>query len=320
MLPVPSAWIPPFLTFATLPLLLVGLLPVSAAAQDDLKSCNEPYGTLAVVEPQDKALRQLKKYKLGSPGTLIRVMAQESNCFLVVERGEGMQNMKQERALANSGELRGGENMGKGQMVAADFIMTPNVLISDDNAGGLGGAVGRRLSSRGGFGGLGAGVKFKKAETSLLVSDSRSGIQVASATGKARKTDFKIGMLGIGSNTAVAAGGYTDTDEGKVIAASYLDNFNKIISSLESNPNMDRFGAGGGDTAAAGEVFNAGDVVVPKIDNIDLLQSPENGSPSIAKVSRSDALVCLGAEENGHIQVQGSGGQGWINKVLVTKQ
>jgi len=320
MVRVHSAWTRASLSFALLPLLLMGLLPSSAAAQKDLQSCNEPYGTLAVVEPKDKALRQLKQYKLGSPGSLLRVMAQESNCFLVVERGEGMTNMKDERALAESGELRGGENMGKGQMVAADFIMTPNVLISDPNSGGIGAAVGRRRSSRGGFGGLGGGVKFKTAETSLLVSDSRSGVQVASATGKARKTDFKLGMLGIGSNTAIAGGGYTDTDEGKVIAASYLDNFNKIVSSLQNNPNMDRFGASGDDTATAGEVFNAGDVVVPKIDNIDLLQSPENGSPSIATVSRSDALVCLGAEENGHIQVQGAGGQGWINKVLVTKQ
>lgn len=298
----------------------MGLLPSSAAAQKDLQSCDEPYGTLAVVEPKDKALRQLKKYKLGSPGSLLRVMAQESNCFLVVERGEGMNNMREERALAESGELRGGENMGKGQMVAADFIMTPNVLISDPNSGGLGAAVGRRLSNRGGFGALGGGVKFKKAETSLLVSDSRSGVQVASATGKARKTDFKIGMLGIGSNTAVAGGGYTDTDEGKVIAASYLDNFNKVISSLKNNPNMDRFGAGGGDTATAGEVFNPGDVVTPKIDNLKLLQAPENGSAAIATVSRSDAMVCLGTEENGFIQVQGAGGQGWINKLLVTKQ
>jgi len=307
-------------TWGLFALLFVGLAPLSAAAQDDLQSCDTPYGTLAVVEPQKKALRQLKKYKLGSPGSLLRVMAQESNCFLVVERGEGMQNMQQERALAQSGELRGGENMGKGQMEAADFVMTPNVLISDPNSGGIGAAVGRRLSNRGGLGALGGGVKFKTAETSLLVSDSRSGIQVASATGKARKTDFSLGMLGIGSGTAIGAGGYTDTDEGKVIAASYLDNFNKIVSSLQNNPNMNRYGAQGDDTESAGEVFNAGDVVSAKIDNVELLQSPESGAAAVTTVSKADALVCLGAEENGYLQVQGSGGQGWINKVLVTKQ
>jgi hypothetical protein len=302
-------------------LLCILLLPAGAAAQDDdLQSCDEPYGTLAVVEPKDRVLKQLRKYELGSPGSLLRVMAQESNCFLVVERGEGMRNMKEERQLAASGELRGGENVGKGQMVAADFILTPNVLISDGNSGGIGAAVGRRLSNRGGVAALGGGVKFKKAETSLLVSDSRSGIQVASATGKARKTDFKLGMLGIGANTAAAGGGYTDTDEGKVIAASFLDNFNKVIGSLKDNPNMDRFGAGGGSTETAGEVFSAGDVVRPKIDNVTLVASPESGAATVTTLTKADELVCLGAEENGHIQVQGAGGQGWINKVLVTKK
>jgi hypothetical protein len=303
-----------------LTLLFLGLAPLPVLAQEDLRTCDTPYGTLAVVEPQDKALRQLRKYDLGSPGSLLRVMAQESNCFLVVERGEGMQNMQQERALAQSGELRGGENMGKGQMEAADFIMTPNVLISDPNSGGIGAAVGRRLSNRGGLGALGGGVKFKTAETSLLVSDSRSGIQVASATGKARKTDFSIGMLGIGSSTAIGGGGYTDTDEGKVIAASYLDNFNKVITSLQDNPNMNRYGAQGENTESAGEVFNAGDVVTAKIDNVKVLQAPESGAATVTTVSKAEPLVCLGTEENGYLQVQGSGGQGWINKVLVTKK
>ena len=32
--------------------------------------------------------------------------------------------------------------MGGGQMVAADFVLTPSVVFSEDNAGGVGGAVG----------------------------------------------------------------------------------------------------------------------------------------------------------------------------------
>ena len=88
--------------------LLLGSSP--AHAQDDLKKCAEPYGTLAVVEPQDEVLRMLSKYELSSPTSLIRIMVQESNCFLAVERGIAMQNLEQERALAESGQLRGGQN------------------------------------------------------------------------------------------------------------------------------------------------------------------------------------------------------------------
>lgn len=291
-----------------------------AHAQDDeLRTCAEPYGTLAVVEPQDDVIRILSKYELSSPTSLIRIMVQESNCFLAVERGIAMQNLEQERALAASGQLRGDQNVGDGQMVAADFILTPDVLISDDDAGGVGGALGR-FSRRRGLGAIAGGVKFKEAETSLLISDTRSGIQVAAAQGKARKTDFRLGMLGIGSNTAFAGGGYTDTEEGKVIAASFLDNFNKVVASLESNPNMDQYGAAGDDTQAAGEVFAAGDVVRAKIDNVSLLATPDASANAIGTVTTGEALVYLGAEENGHVQVQSSSGTGWINKLLVTKQ
>jgi hypothetical protein len=287
-------------------------------AQDKPKKCAEPYGTLAVVEPQDEVLRMLSKYALSSPTSLIRIMVQESNCFLAVERGVAMQNLKQERALAESGQLRGDQNVGSGQMVAADFILTPDVLISDDNDGGVG-ALGR-LGRRRGLGLLAAGLKFKKAETSLLISDTRSGIQVAAAQGKAKKTDFRVGMLGVGSSTAIAGGGYTDTEEGKVIAANFLDNFNNVVASLEGNSNMDQYGASGDDTATAGEVFAAGDVVVAKIDDINLLVTPKAGAEAVGSVTSADQLVYLGTEENGYLQVQSSSGQGWINKLLVTKR
>jgi hypothetical protein len=44
-------------------------------------------------------------YKLRPVTPVLRLFAQQSNCF-VVERGKAMSNMPQERALAQSGELR----------------------------------------------------------------------------------------------------------------------------------------------------------------------------------------------------------------------
>jgi len=61
----------------------------------------------------------LLRYNLQSPVGLIRMMIQQSNCFIVVERGAGMQNLMQERQLASAGETRQGSNMGGGQMVTA---------------------------------------------------------------------------------------------------------------------------------------------------------------------------------------------------------
>src|SRR5688572_3026852 len=66
-----------------------------------LEHCDKPMGAVAVVEPQDHILGYLRSYNLQSPSGLIRMMIQQSNCFIVVERGVGMQNALQERSFAN---------------------------------------------------------------------------------------------------------------------------------------------------------------------------------------------------------------------------
>jgi hypothetical protein len=208
-----------------------------AAAQDKdnkIEKCATPYGTLAVNEPTDEVLMWLRNYQLGSPSALIRIYAQESNCFIVVERGKGMENLQQERALGASGELQSGSNMGKGQMVAADFVITPYVQFADNNAGGAGGGIGAALGRRVGIG-VGGGVKFKEAQSSLTLSSTRTGVQVASAEGKARQRDFSLGGLGIAGSLIGGAGAYSSTAEGKVIAASLLDNYNGIVGKVTSS-------------------------------------------------------------------------------------
>jgi hypothetical protein len=177
----------------------------NASAQAE--KCDAPKGTLAVVEPQSVAIASLSRYGLGSPSGLIRLIIQQSNCFQIVERGAGMQNMMQERALAQSGEMQSGSNVGKGQMVAADFIVTPNVVFTDNNAGGVGGSLLGALGGRAGavLGGIAGGLKFKQAQTSMLLVDARSGIQVAAAEGSAQQTDFALGGALFGGGAAAAA-------------------------------------------------------------------------------------------------------------------
>src|ERR1041385_8217106 len=62
-----------------------------------LEHCDKPMGAIAVHEVQDDVLGYLRRYNLQSPVPLIRMMIQQSNCFIVVERGVGMQNLNQER-------------------------------------------------------------------------------------------------------------------------------------------------------------------------------------------------------------------------------
>ncbi len=214
------------------------LFAAQATAQDSaptVEKCDKELGTLAVAEPQQHTMAGLGRYGLGSPSTMLRMLVQESGCFAVVERGIAMQNMQQERALANNGMLQQGSNVGGGQMQGADFVMTPTVQFSGDT-GGVGGAVGSFLGRVGplgaALGGVVGGVKFGEAETTLLVADVRSGIQVASAEGKATRMNFSVGGWGWGGLGWASGGGYTKTPEGKLIAASLLDNYNKIVTAI----------------------------------------------------------------------------------------
>ncbi len=206
-----------------------------------IEKCDRLLGTLAVAEPQSQMLASLSQYKLGSPSIMLRLMAQESGCFTVVERGVAMQNIQQERALAAGGMLQQGSNLGGGQLQAADFVMTPSVQFSGDT-GGIGGAVGglfgRMSGVLGHLGGLAGGVSFKEAETTLLVADVRSGIQVASAEGKASKMNFSLGGWGWGGMGWASGGGYSKTPEGKLIAASLLDNYNRIVQTVKNKPSL----------------------------------------------------------------------------------
>lgn len=222
---------------------IAALTAAVAHASDapSVEKCPAELGTLAVAEPQQQVMSGLQRYGLGSPGAMLRLLAQESGCFAVVERGAGMQNLRQERALAESGQLQAGSNIGGGQMAVADFVMTPSVQFSGDT-GGVGGSVGGLLSKAGlgALSGLAGGVKFKEAETTLLVADVRSGIQVAAAEGKASKMNFAIGGWGWGGLGWAGGGGYSKTPEGKLIAASLLDNFNRIVQQVRDKPSLVR--------------------------------------------------------------------------------
>ena len=265
----------------------------------------------------------LSRYNLQSPVSLIRMMIQQSNCFIVVERGQGLRNMEQERALAGGGQTRAGSNMGGGQMVAADFIMTPAVVFSEGNAGGVGGAVGGLLGRKGAL--VAGGLKFKEAQTSMLIADARSGVQVAAAEGSTRKADMRLGAGLFGGGGGVAAGGYGNTNEGKIIAAAFMDNYNKVVGVVRGDPSLQRNvgtlkqEAAGGGTRKAGAVFNEGDVLGPKIAGIKLLAQPDDTAKVVATLGRADELVVTGEEKNGFIQVQGSSASGWVKITLVQK-
>jgi len=159
----------------------------------------------------------------------------------------------------------------------------------------------------------------------MILVDVRSSIQVAAAEGSAKQTDFALGGALFGGGGGAALGGYTNTNEGKVITASFLDNWNNIVRSIRDNPSLIQAKAGPASQANAANSVQAnapseGDVLVPRIAGVKVLRQPQEGAPEMIALRKEDELLYLGVEQNGYLKVTGPSGDGWIRKVLVNKR
>ncbi len=204
----------------------------SSGANAHLVHCATPLGTLAIAEHQQDSWYQLltTTYGLPDPAPVLDLIAQQSNCFMIVNRGQGFNESMQERELAKSGELRSGSNFHKHQMVAADYTMVPSVTFSNNNAGGVAAGVLGAFIPYAGL--LVGGMNVKEASTILTLDDDRSGVQVAAASGSARNFDF--GGFGALFGGAIGGlGGYQNTAQGKVVVAAFVDSYNNMVTSLQ---------------------------------------------------------------------------------------
>ncbi|HMS20510.1 CsgG/HfaB family protein [uncultured Sphingorhabdus sp.] len=214
-----------------------GGLGVDNAAS--LPKCDKPMATIALVEkkaadPYDKLpegiralaeLAEAQDRKEGptrvDPVPLVRLMAANSGCFIVADRGDSFEAVKRERALSGLGEL---------PVTPADYIANVELLYADTNARGGGGGVG----------GLGyaIGIKTKHLEAQMLISlvDVKTGLQTSIASGSARKKDLSIigGGILVDAGVALLGGAYNSTDLGKITALATLDAFRALIPATQS--------------------------------------------------------------------------------------
>lgn len=222
---------------------------------NNLESCEQPLGTLSIFE--DQSLSWWGHYRtrypnLGTTTPVIRMMIQQSNCFVVVERGKAMQAIQRERELMSSGDLRNNSNFGKGQMVAADYTLSPSVEFKKSRVGKVSGFA-RKLFKKNIplIGSSSLGVNSNEAATTLLLIDNRSGVQVSASVGSAKKFDFSLFGSGWNSGGFGSVSAFTDTNEGKVIMAAFADSYNQMVRALRYyKPQYVEGGLGTGGTLA----------------------------------------------------------------------
>jgi hypothetical protein len=270
-----------------------------------IPKCARKLGSISVIEP-DGGTHWWTQQQLPSPTKLIKVFVQKSGCFTLVDRSMGMGAAMRERELAAGGELRGGSNLGKGQVKAADYVMVPDLVSSNRDAGGasLSGFVGGLIGGTAGRLASGVSLNSKTADVVLTVTDVRSSEQVALAEGHGEKNDLGFGASGglWGSETSgkAAVGAYASTTQGQVITAAYLDAYTKLVDELGGLPG----------NASAANSRQSGTVNKPST----LRASADAKSKAVRKLDAGMAVYPTGDKMGVNWEVEDEhGNRGWLS-------
>jgi hypothetical protein len=192
-------------------------------------------GTVEIDENDDAPwYAYMSQYQLPSTVPLLRLIVEQSNCFVVVDRGAGLGNELNEQQLNQSGELRSTSREQLGQMAAADYTMSPSINFNQQGGSGVGAALGFVPGVGGLLSAAAGAMSMNQASTTLLLIDNRSTVQIAAAQGSAK--NFDIGGMGalFGEYGAGGLGAYSSTPEGKLVTAAFMDSYNQMVDSLRS--------------------------------------------------------------------------------------
>lgn len=166
----------------------------------------------------------------------LRLLIQQSNCFVIVDRGlvEAAADDEKRRTRNNANEVRDDANMGPGQEVAADFVLRSSVVsmgTTDSKGVNLG-----FLSKIAGTASVGRTVT--EAKVQLVLSDIRSKVQVAAAQGEGSGSNTGLatnvlgragkGLGGIGVKSESNTSGTT------ILLQAFADAYNKMVPAVQN--------------------------------------------------------------------------------------
>jgi len=204
-------------------------------ADSGLVTCQAPVATLALAENPD-GYTMTSRYQLpASPVPLLKLIAQQSGCFRVVDRASGLRSTIQESQLKEAGIVRADSTVSKGKGYEAQYTLIPSLTFSEQDAGrGLSGVIAAIpvLRDIAGLAGLVDQVKIKEAQVALLLTDNETTEQLAASTGSVKVTDLGVGGFVAGKLGGGAGVGWTNPTEGKVSAAAFYNAHNKLVTQV----------------------------------------------------------------------------------------
>ncbi|WP_137938704.1 CsgG/HfaB family protein [Chitinivorax sp. B] len=203
----------------------------SSGETRQIEKCDQPIATVGVIENPNGYTYTASRGNLPeSPLPLVRLMLQQSGCFRVVDRSQGLRGTRQELDLKEEGLIREGTTVNpRKNVLEAQFVMTPTLVFSENDAGGSVGGLMSQIPILAKFAGAAEHVKFKEAQVVLTITDAQTTEQLVIAEGSSKATDLGAGAILIGAAGGAGGAGWSHTNEGKVIAAAFLDAVNKLI-------------------------------------------------------------------------------------------
>ncbi len=205
------------------------------SAARELVKCEAPVATLALIE-NPNGYQYSSSYQLpSSPLPLVRLIAQQSGCFRVVDRAAGLKATVREQELKEAGILRQqGNTVHKGRGYEAQYSLTPSLTFSEQDAGRQVGGILAAIPYLNKLVGAAEHVKLKQAQAALLLTDNETTEQIAAATGSVEIADLGVGGAMIGKLGGVSGAGWSNSNEGKVIAAAFLDAHNQLVTQVRA--------------------------------------------------------------------------------------
>ncbi|WLW63590.1 hypothetical protein RA224_09255 [Achromobacter aegrifaciens] len=209
----------------------------SAGADETLQRCSESLGTIAIDDGRNSdwigAFGSSTQVTTIEP--LLRLAVQQSNCFVITSVGNQKSDSRLSRITEqqrNSGEYRAGSKQHKGQRVAADYYLEPQIIISDSAVGGVSGVLGGLLGSK--FGAVAGGMQSKASVVTLSLFDIRSAVQISASEGNATATNYGAALAALGGGMGGGLSGFSKTPQGKATVTAFIDAWNKMVVSLQN--------------------------------------------------------------------------------------
>ncbi|WP_456384317.1 CsgG/HfaB family protein [Persephonella sp.] len=172
----------------------------------------------------------------GNIGSGIRDMLVDalvrSGKFIVVERGEGLEEIKKELELGQSGLVQQGKAPQPGLLEGADILVVGSIVAFEPNAGGIKGGLGGLIPNIPLIGGVKVGKEEAYIALTLRFIDVRTGRIINSTRVEGKASSFSVGGLGGGILGTIPLGGglevYKNTPMEKAVMV-LIDNAVKAI-------------------------------------------------------------------------------------------